>query len=345
MKFRALINTARELVLAALFCLVGQEALAQSVEQFYRDKSVRVVIGYGVGGGYDLNARLAARHLGRHLPGNPTFVPQNMPGASGMTATGFLYLSAPKDGTAIGTVPVNMARDQVLKGKDAKFDVRKFFWIGRMVSGAGTHFTWHESGLKSFSDLKTREFVAAGTGPTGNSVIYPRVTNALMGTRIKILKGFKGTSESTLALQRGEVHLVLEPWQSIKSGNADMVRDKKIVLVVQYASRRHPDLQHVPTIMELCETDEQRKLFTLLLSSAEIGRSLVMPPGVPTDRATAMRIAFDRMMKDPELLRDAEKQRMDLDMLGGEELEKLVLASFDSPPDVVDRLRELLAQK
>lgn len=333
------------LAIASAFCVATPEATAQGAEKFYRGKTVRVVIGYGVGGGYDLNARLAARHLGKHLPGNPSFVPQNMPGASGMTATGYLYMSAPKDGTAIGTIPVNLARDQVLKGKDAKYDVRKFFWIGRMVSGAGTHFTWHTSGIKSFSDLRNRETVAAGTGPTGNSVVYPRVTNALMGTRIKILKGFKGTSEATLALQRGEVHLVLEPWQSIKSGSPDLLREKKMVLVVQYASRRHPDLQHIPTIMEFCETEEQRRLFTLLLSSAEVGRSLVMPPDVPADRSAAMRGAFDAMITDPELLKDAEKQRMDLDMLGGADLEKIVLASFDSPPKVVARLRELLAQK
>ena len=320
-------------------------ATAEDVGQFYRGKTVRMVIGYGVGGGYDLNARMAARYLGKHLPGNPSFVPQNMPGASGMTATGYLYQSAPKDGTVMGTIPVNLARDQVLKIDETKFDATKFIWIGRMTSGAGTHFAWHKSGLTSFADLKSRETVAAGTGPHANSVVYPRVTNELLGTRIKPLKGFNGTSEAMLALQRGEVDLVLEPWQTIKSGSAEFLRDKQIVLLVQYTSARHPDLKDVPTILEFCETEEQRRLMRLLLSTEEIGRSLVMPPGVPPERAAAMRAAFDAIMTDAEMLKEAEVQRMDLDMLSGKELEKLVLASFDTPPDVIAKLREMLAEK
>jgi tripartite-type tricarboxylate transporter receptor subunit TctC len=204
--------------------MAGWPSVADEVAAFYRGKTVRVVIGYAVGGGYDINARLAARYLGKYLPGNPTFVPQNMPGASGMTAAGYLYLGAPKDGTVLGTIPVNLARDQVLKGGEAKYDARNFFWVGRMVSGAGTHFSWHESGIKSFADLKSREVVAAGTGPQANSVVFPIITNQILGTRIKVIPGFKGTSEALLAMQRGEVDLVLEPWQAIKSGHPDLLR-------------------------------------------------------------------------------------------------------------------------
>lgn len=333
------------LVAAAICVGAWGTAAAQSVQEFYRGKTIRMVIGYGPGGGYDLNARIAARHLGKHLPGNPNFVPQNMPGASGLTATGFLYASAAKDGTAMGTIPVNLARDQVLRLDDSRFEATKFFWVGRMTSGAGTHYAWHKSGIRTFADLKAREVVAAGTGPHANSVVYPRVTNELLGTRIKPLIGFNGTSEAMLAMQRGEVDLVLEPWQTIKSGSPDMLRDKQIALVVQYTSTRHPDLPDVPAILEFCETEEQRRLFTLLLSSEEIGRSLVMPPGVPADRAQAMRAAFAAMMKDPDLIKEAEMQRMDLDMLEGEKLEKLVLASFATPLDVIERLRGLLAVK
>jgi tripartite-type tricarboxylate transporter receptor subunit TctC len=325
--------------------LATTTAAAQMSDPFYRGKTIRVIIGYGVGGGYDVNARLAARHLGKYLPGHPNFVPQNMPGASGLTGMGYLYTAAPKDGTAIGTIPVNLARDQILQAEDTKFDVRKIVWIVRMTSGAGTYFAWYESGIKSFADLKSRETVGAGTGPHANSVVYPRVMNALMGTRIKVLKGFSGTSEAVLALQRGEVDLVLEPWQTIKSGHADLLRDNKIPLIMQFTSKRHPDLQNVPAILEFCETDEQRRVFGLLLCSEEIGRSLVMPPGVPAARAKEMRAAFTAMMKDPDLHKEAEAQHLDLDMASGEELERLVLASFDTPPDLVAKLRKLLAEE
>lgn len=323
--------------------LSAGSAVAQNGHDFYRGKTVRVIIGYAVGGGYDVNARLAARHLGKYLPGNPSFVPQNMPGASGLSATGYMYTAAPKDGTVIGTVPVNLARDQILQAEDAKFDVRQIIWIGRMTSGAGTYFAWHQSSVKSFADLKSREVVGAGTGPHANSVVYPRIMNELMGTRIKVLKGFPGTTDAMLALQRGEVDLVLEPWQTIKSGSPDLLRDKKIPLIVQFTSKRHPDLQDVPAILEFCETEEQQKLFKLLLSTEEIGRSLAMPPGVPAERAKDMRAAFAAMMKDVDLHREAETQRLDLDMASGEDLEKSVLASFDTPQDVVARLRQLLA--
>ena len=341
-------NRSRMALFAAAFAgfaVTAPAAMAEDVAQFYRGKTVRMVIGYGVGGGYDLNARMAARFLGKHLPGNPSFVPQNMPGASGMTAAGYLYQSAPKDGTVMGTIPVNLARDQILKIDETKFDATKYIWIGRMTSGAGTHFAWYKSGLTSFADLQSRDTVAAGTGPHANSVVYPLITNELLGTRIKPLKGFNGTSEAMLALQRGEVDLVLEPWQTIKSGSAEFLRDRQIVLLVQYTSKRHPDLKEIPTILEFCETDEQRKLFRLLLSTEEIGRSLVMPPGVPPERAQAMRAAFDGIMSDPEMLKEAEVQRMDLDMMSGRELEQLVLASFDTPPDIIARLREMLVDK
>ena len=327
-----------------MISLACPPAYADAVSDFYRGKTVRVVIGYGVGGGYDINARLAAQYMSKYLPGNPTFVPQNMPGASGLTEAGYLYLSAPKDGTVIGTIPVNLARDQALKGENAKYDAKNYFWIGRMVSGAGTHFAWHKSGIKSFADLKTREVVAAGTGPQANSVVYPLITNQILGTRIKVITGFKGTADAILAMERGEVDLVLEPWQTIKSGHPDLIRDKQLELLVQYTTKRHPDLPDVPTILELCENDEQRSIFNLLLSSSEIGRSLVMPPDVPRERAQAMRAAFRGMMEDENMLKKAEVQHLELDMLPGEELEQYVLSSFKTPPALVAKLRTMLGE-
>jgi tripartite-type tricarboxylate transporter receptor subunit TctC len=332
-------------VFCAFFCTLPQAASADAVADFYHGKTVRVIVGYAAGGGYDVNARLAARYFGKYLPGNPTFIVQNMPGASGLAAARHIYSVAPKDGTVMGTVPVNLAREQALYPDKAVLDVRKFIWLGRMVSGAGTHYAWYKSGLKSFADLKTREVVVAGTGPGSNSVVFPAVTNEILGTHMKVVMGYPGSSDAMLALQRGEVDLVLEPWQTIKSGSSGFLRDKQIDLIVQYALTRHPDLPDVPTILDLCETDEQRQLFNLLLSSSEIGRSLVMTPGVPSDRAQAMQAAFDGLMQDKAMLDEAEKQDMGLDMLSGVELEKIVSASLSTPPALTARLREILDGK
>jgi tripartite-type tricarboxylate transporter receptor subunit TctC len=334
--------------LAALFsialCVTSYTAKADAVADFYRGNTVRVIVGFAPGGGYDINARLAARYLGKHLPGSPSFIVQNMPGASGMTAARHIY-NAPKDGTVIGTVPVNLAREQALYPEKAPLDVRNYIWIGRMVSGAGTHFSWHVSGLKSFADLKAREVVAAGTGAGANSVVFPVITNKLLGTRIKVVSGYPGSSEAMLALQRGEVDIVLEPWQSIKTGSSQYLRDKQMHLLVQYATKRHPDLPDVPTIIELCDTEEQRQLFGLLLSSSEIGRSLVMTPGVPEERAKAMQAAFLGIMNDKTMLEEADKQQMGLDMMSGIELEKIVKSSLSTPPDLMAGLRDMLDAK
>lgn len=341
------LSTSSKSLVAVLFITIfatSHTANADAVADFYRGNTVRVVVGFAPGGGYDINARLAARYLGKYLPGNPNFIVQNMPGASGMAAARHIY-SAPKDGTVIGTVPVNLAREQALYPDKAILDVRNFIWIGRMVSGAGTHFSWHLSGLKSFSDLKTRETVAAGTGAGANSVVFPVITNKLLGTRIKVVSGYPGSSEAMLALQRGEVDIVLEPWQSIKTGSSQYLRDKQMHLLVQYAAKRHPDLPDVPTIIELCETEEQRQLFGLLLSSSEIGRSLVMTPGVPAERAKAMQAAFLAIMKDKPMLEEADKQQMGLDMMSGVELERIVNDSLSTPPALMATLRDLLDAK
>jgi tripartite-type tricarboxylate transporter receptor subunit TctC len=325
-----------------IICATSYSASADSVADFYRGKTVRVVVGFAPGGGYDINARLAARYLGKYLPGSPNFLVQNMPGASGMAAARHIYGATPKDGTVMGTVPVNLAREQALYPEKAVLDVRKYIWIGRMVSGAGTHFSWHLSGLKSFADLKTREVVAAGTGAGANSVVFPVVTNKLLGTRIKVVSGYPGSSEAMLALQRGEVDIVLEPWQSIKTGSSQHLRDKEMHLLVQYAATRHPDLPDIPTIIELCETEEQRQLFGLLLSSSEIGRSLVMTPDVPAERAKAMQAAFVGIMNDKTMLEEADKQQMGLDMMSGVELEKIVSNSLSTPPELMARLKDML---
>lgn len=316
-------------------------ALAQSPGEFYRGKSLNLIIGFDVGGGYDIYARLAARHLGDYIPGKPTVVPQNMPGAGGLAAMNYLYRAAAKDGSVIGATHANIALGQIMGGKNIEYDARKFNWLGRMTSTIDVHYVWYTSPTKTFDDLFKRETVTAGTGPSSDSVVFPKVLNAIFGTKFKLVTGFKGTSDANLAMERGEVEMAVKPWEGVKAENGEWLRDKKITLLIQYSSHRHPDLPNLPTVLERMKTDDQKQIMRLFISTSEIGRTLVIPPTSPADRVAALRQAFDKMMRDPDLIAEAKKLKLDLDPMSGAELQKLIDSTFDLPPAVVERARAL----
>ena len=326
----------------ALFALsLVTAASAQTADRFYQGSTVNFIIGFDVGGGYDVYARLAARHLSRHLPGRPNVVPQNMPGAGGLAAMNYLYKVAAKDGSVIGAIHSNIALGQLLDGRNIEYDARRFNWLGRLTSTIDVHYAWHTSPAKSLADVKARETIAASTGPASNSTIYPRVLNELIGTKFRVISGFKGTTEANLAMERGEVEVVLKPWEGVKSGNAEWLRDKKITLLMQYGVNRHPDLPDLPTVVEVMGNDEQRQIMRLFVSTSEIGRSLVIPPDVPRDRVAALRGAFDAMVKDAAFRGEAEKAQMELDPLSGAGMQSLIEQTFDMAPALVERAREL----
>ncbi|MFM2128834.1 MAG: hypothetical protein RL477_380 [Pseudomonadota bacterium] len=342
-RFLSIVLTGALVAAAPLVC-GPSPAAAQSGGSFYKGKTVRLVIGFEPAGSYDLYARLAGRWLGRHVPGQPNVVPQNMPGAGGLSAANHVFRIAARDGTVLAALHNNIAFAQVTGTPNVEYDARKFNWIGRMAAPSDVHYAWHASGVKSFDDLFRKQVVVAGTGPSSNSVIYPTVLNQLMGTKLKILAGFKGTSPANLALERGEVDMALKPWAGIKSGNGDWLRDRKIVLIVQYSGERNPELAEVPTIVELAKTDEQRQVFGLLTRSTDIGRALSMPPGVPADRVAVMRKAFADMIRDPAMLAEAKKLQLDLEPADGARLEKIVASTFDIGEGAVARAKAILAQ-
>jgi tripartite-type tricarboxylate transporter receptor subunit TctC len=329
-------------LVAGLGVLIATSPLAaQTPEQFYRGKTVNMIIGFDVGGGYDIYARLGARHLGDYLPGAPKIVPQNMPGAGGLAAMNYLYRVAAKDGSVIGATHANIALGQIMGGNNIEYDARKFNWLGRLTSTIVVHYAWHTSPTKTFADLKTRETLTAGTGPSSDSVVLPRVLNAILGTKFKVITGFKGTADANLAMERGEVEMAVKPWEAVKSENAEWLRDKKINLLIQYSVNRHRDLPDLPTIVERMETEDQRQIMRLFVSTSEIGRTMVIPPEVPKDRVDALRSAFDKMMQDATLIAEAEKLKLDLDPLGGADLQKVVASMFDVTPAVVEQAHRL----
>lgn len=328
------------LALAALSALPTPTA-AQTAERFYEGRTLNMIIGFDVGGGYDLYARLAARHLSRHVTGKPNVVAQNMPGAGGLSAMNHLYKVAAKDGSVIGAIHSNIALGQLLGGLNIEYDARKFNWLGRMTSTIDVHYAWYTTPVKSLADVKARETIVAATGPASNSTIYPRVLNELMGTRFRVIGGFKGTNDANLAMERGEVEAVLKPWEGVKSGDAAWLRDKKITLFVQYGLNRHPDLPNLPTVVESMDNDEQRQIMRLFVSTSEIGRSLLMPPEVPADRVAALRSGFNAMVKDAAFRAEADKLQMEIDPLSGEAMQSVIAQTFDMSPALVERAREL----
>ncbi len=323
--------------------LATSAAFAQSGDKFYEGKTIRIIVALGTGGDYDNYARIAGRHLGKYIPGSPTIIVQNMPGAGGLLAANHLANVAPKDGTVIGALHANTTLAQVTNAPNVEYDVRKFSWIGRTSSGGlNVHHTFASSGVKSFDDLLKREVVVGGGGPTSDSIVVPTAVNQLLGTKLKILGGYSGTAETTLALERGEIDMAMQNWEFLRRNNADWLRDKKINLIVQYGTKRHPELPDVPTIMELSKTDEQRQVWSLFLMSGSIGYSLAMTPGVPEDRVAVVRKAFIEMAKDPELKAEAAKMNLPIEPISGEALEQQIQSVFKLEPAAIDKAKALL---
>ena len=310
-------------------------AQAQGVADFFRGKSIALIIPNAPGGSFDLYGRLVARHLGKHIPGQPTLVPQNMPGASGMIAGNWLFGVAPQDGTAMGILIPNIAIAQVIGMPEIKYDVRKYNWIGRIVAPTATLFTWHTSATKTVADLRNRETVIASTGPLSQAEITSQMMNGLAGTKFKIIQGYKGTTDAILAMERGEVEAGIFPWTFMKLSHPDWLAQGKVNVVAPYTRSPIADLPNVPTIFELAQTEDLRGVFNLFFGPDEIGQPLALPPNVPAERVEAIRRAFDVMIKDPDYLADAEKQQLALTPVTWQELEKSVADAFKATPDQI----------
>ena len=281
---------------------------------------------------------------GASFPAIPSIVPQNMPGAAGMLAANYLTGIAPKDGTVMSVLVPNITLAQILGVQAIAYDTRKFNWIGRIIATTATLFTWHTSGTKTLADLKTRETLVAGTGPLSQAEINSTMLNGVVGTKFKLIRGYKGSGEAALAVERGEADGTLMPWEFLKSAHADWVRDNKISIVTRYVRRAIAERPDVRSVYDLAETTEQRAVLSLFLGSDEMGHPIAMPPDVPRDRVEAVRKALDAMVKDPEFLADAEKRKLDLLPGSAEELEKTVAEAFEAPPAEIEIARKYYKQ-
>jgi tripartite-type tricarboxylate transporter receptor subunit TctC len=317
-------------LLILLGALTSAPLHAQSVEEFYKGRTINLVIPNAPGGSFDLYARLVANHLGRFIPGHPSIVAQNMPGAAGMLAANYLTGVAPKDGSVMSVLVPNITLAQILGVKGIAYDTRKFNWIGRIIATTATLWTWHTSQTKTLADLKTRETLVASTGPLSQAELNSVMLNGVVGTKFKPVRGYKGSGEAALAVERGEADGTLMPWEFLKSAHADWLRDNKINIVTIYVRRPIAERPDVKSVYDLADTDQQRKVLQLFLGSDEMGHPIAMPPGVPMDRVTAVRSALETMVKDPEFLADAKKRRLDLLPGTHQELEKTVAEAFEA---------------
>jgi tripartite-type tricarboxylate transporter receptor subunit TctC len=336
-------KNARGSVLAAVLALVVAFLLvaaagAQSVADFYRGKTIELDIGYSVGGGYDLYARLIARRLGQHIPGNPTVVPKNMEGAGSLRLANYLYSAATNDGTVIGATSRGAAFDPLLNEKGARFDASKFSWIGSANNEVSVCVALASSGVTKFDDLFTNQLTIGSTGAADDTYQFPALINAVLGTKFKIVTGYPGGNDVSLALERGEVQGRCGwSWSSIKTTRVNWVRDKRIVVLVQMSLSKHPDLPDVPLVMDLAKTDEQRQIFKMIFARQTMGRPYVAPPGVPADRLAALRQAFMDTMADKEFLSEAEQNKFEINPVSGEQLEALVKEIYQTPPEVAKK--------
>lgn len=324
--------------LAATLTLSAAAAQAQSPADFYKGKTVELYIGYSVGGGYDVYARLLARYLGKHIPGNPNVVPKNMEGAGSLRLTNWLYNAGPKDGTVLGTIARGAAFDPLLIKAPSNFDAQKFNWIGSMNDEVSVCVSWKDSGITKFDELYTKELIIGGTGASADTDQFPRLLNGILGTKFKIVTGYPGGNDVSLAMQRGEVKGRCGwSWSSVVSTQPNWVKDGQINLLVQLSLEKHPDLPHIPLITDLAKNDEQRQIFKLIFARQTMGRPFVAPPSIPADRVAALRKAFMDTMKDPEMLAEAEKAKLEITPVSGEALQKLVAEVYTYPKEVSDK--------
>src|SRR5215813_4437251 len=269
---------------AMLIAVAPQNACAQGAELFFKNKVINLYIGFAPGGTYDYFGRQVGRFIGRHIPGNPTVIVQTMAGAGSLQAANFLYAQAPRDGTAWGVVTQTLALEEALRSPGAHYKAAEFTWIGRMTSILEVHFTWKTSNAKTIADARLHDIPVAGTGAGSPSEGYPKLLNALAGTRFKIISGYPGSTQGMLAAERGEVDGGLTSWNTLKRTKPDWIKNRDVNTLVQYANERHPDLPEVPTLLEAASTPEARQILAFYVSGAEVGRSLLATPGIPPER-------------------------------------------------------------
>lgn len=320
-------------------------AFADAIEDAYKGKQISILIGYAPGGGYDLNARVVSRYISRHIPGAPSVVARNMPGAGSMKAANYIYSLAPKDGTEFGTFARTVPIDPLLGGQGSQFDALKFNWIGSTSNEVSTCVAWHTSPVKTIDDLMHTELIVSATGVGSPSVVFPKLMNEMLGTKFKFVTGYPGSTESVLAMERGEVSgYCAWGWIPMIATKGQWLQEGKLNVLVQTGMKKQAGRESIPLALDLARNAEDRQVMELVFAPQTFARPFAAPPDVAADRIAALRVAFEATTKDTQFLADAEKQKLEIDYVSGQEIEAILKRLYQSPPSVVARARAAMGE-
>ncbi len=338
-------GTRRQLLRCAWFVLgmlivASPDARADAVSDFYKGRQLSLIISSTVGGGYDLYARTIARHLGQHIPGNPSVIPQNMPGAGGIAAANHMYSVAPKDGSVIAAIQNTVPFEPLFQNKAAKFDAAKLNWLGTPTTEVGMYIVYHTSKIKTLRDAQTQEMVAGGAGAASTPAFYGRLFNEILHLKAKLVTGYPGQNEILLAMENGEVEAMPSPfWSSLKTARPKWYPEHLMRVLFQYGAKPHPELKDVPFALDLLDKADDKILLTAAVAPLALGRPYTAPPGIPADRLAALRDAMMATFKDPQFLADCARQRLECeDRHSGPELIDAIKQAYDAPEAIKKRL-------
>ena len=318
---------------------------AETIEEFYARHPVTLLIGYPSGSAYDIYARLVGRHLGRHIPGKPSVVVSNQPGASSLIAANALANTLPRDGSVIGAVFERIGLEPLVNPATAKFDGRSFGWIGSILKVTDVCMFWHAAPARTIEDAKKVEVIVGAAGEAGGSALAARVLNTFVGTKFKIIGGYGG-ADMFLAMERGETQARCGmSWGGLKASRPDWLEKKLVSVVVQMAMQKHAELADVPLIMDMVSRPDDRDALQYLYATQEMGRPFLVPPGTPPDRIEALRQAFDEMSRDPAFLEDARRSNQEVDAVSGARVQEIMDALYKTPKPIIDQVEALRAMR
>jgi hypothetical protein len=320
-------------------------ATAQSASDFYAGKQITLIVGASTGGGYDTQARLVARHLGKHIPGNPIIIVQNMPGAGSLAATNYIYNVAPNDGSVIALVQRTMLLIKNWKPQSIRFDVVRLNWIGSINSEVAVVAAWYTAPHKSSKDLFEKELIVGGvTGADPETT--PRLFNAVLGTRFRIINGYPGTTEIALAMEKGELQGIGDwSWSSIKAARPDWLRDNRITLLMQAALNKEPELGNLPSALDFVSDEADRKVIELYLTQKTLARPIIAPPGIAPERLALLKNAFAALSQDKHFLADAESARLEVAPIWGEAVDRIIRQISSASPETTARLGKVIGSE
>lgn len=323
---------------AAVACIAIALAATPAAAQ-----QVNFVVGYSPGASYDIYTRTFARHLGKHLPGNPSVVVQNMTGAGSLRSANYLFNTAPKDGNTIGMFARGLAMQPLLDKTGIQYDPRKFNWIGSISSDVSLVLSWHDRPFRTIDDVRKSEMIVAGTGSGADSVIFPYILNGVLGTRFKVVTGYPGAADFLLAVERREADGTAGvSWSGMNAARPEWVPGKKINVIVQLGLKRHPGMNPAPLVTDFAKSDSDRGVLELIFARQDMAYPIVAPPGTPSERVAVLRTAFEAVMRDPDYLADASKQHLESEFMTGPQIETLVSRILASPPAVVERAQQAI---